>query len=187
MKSLPSGRKKNRQLAHTGWTGGRGESFAGRNNPVRPPRRRCLVHARAVNHGLGMLDEATRCYEKTLILNPIHPEAHFYVGNIRGEREDTRGDPVLPQGAATETSVCGRGPQSWSNPPESPADSRSDRLLRAVPGAGSGSADVYFNLGTRWSKSAGTKEPYPAIARRWRRILAARTSTSIWALPSTRG
>jgi predicted O-linked N-acetylglucosamine transferase (SPINDLY family) len=45
----------------------------------------------AVNHGLGIRDEAARCYEKTIILNPIHPEAHYYLGNIRGENKDYEG------------------------------------------------------------------------------------------------
>src|SRR5438034_860485 len=45
----------------------------------------------AVNHRLGIRNEAVRCYEKTIALNPIHPDAHYYLGNIRGENKDYEG------------------------------------------------------------------------------------------------
>jgi len=45
----------------------------------------------AVSHRLGTRGEAARCYEKTIALNPNHPEAHYYLGNIRGQSEDYEG------------------------------------------------------------------------------------------------
>jgi protein O-GlcNAc transferase len=45
----------------------------------------------AVNHRLGIRDEAARCYEKVVRLNPNHPEALYYLGNIRLESKDHEG------------------------------------------------------------------------------------------------
>jgi len=42
----------------------------------------------AVNHRLGVRDEARRCYERTIALNPAHAEAYYYLGNLAGEERD---------------------------------------------------------------------------------------------------
>jgi protein O-GlcNAc transferase len=44
-----------------------------------------------VNHHLGILGEAARCYEKALGLNPRHPEALYRLGNLRREGGDREG------------------------------------------------------------------------------------------------
>ncbi len=44
-----------------------------------------------VNHHLGILEEAVRCYEKALRLDPNHPEALFWLGNLRLKDQDREG------------------------------------------------------------------------------------------------
>ncbi len=41
-----------------------------------------------VNQGLGLHEEAARCHEKAIALDPKNPEAHYYLGNIRAQRGD---------------------------------------------------------------------------------------------------
>ncbi len=44
-----------------------------------------------VNHHLGELEEAGRCYERALRLAPNHPEALFWLGNLRLKNLDREG------------------------------------------------------------------------------------------------
>ncbi len=101
-----------------------------------------------VNHRLGIRNEATRCYEKTIVLNPIHPEAHYYLGNIRGENKDYEGAircyrkalQLRPQFADAARNL-GAILQNLQRTHE--AIDCYERFLEQ----GSDSTDVYFNLG----------------------------------------
>jgi len=42
----------------------------------------------AVNHRVGLSDEAARCYQTVLTLDPNHAEAHYYLGNLYGSNDD---------------------------------------------------------------------------------------------------
>jgi predicted O-linked N-acetylglucosamine transferase (SPINDLY family) len=44
-----------------------------------------------VNHHLGALEEAVRCHEKALRLDPNHPEALYWLGNLRLKNQDREG------------------------------------------------------------------------------------------------
>ena len=102
----------------------------------------------SVNHRLGIRNEAMRCYEKTIILNPIHPEAHYFLGNLRGENEDYEGAircyrkalQLRPQFADAARNL-GAILQNLQRTHE--AIDCYHRFLEQ----GSPSVDIYFNLG----------------------------------------
>jgi protein O-GlcNAc transferase len=41
-----------------------------------------------VNHGLGLHEEAARCYEKAIALDPKNPAVHYNLGNVRAQTGD---------------------------------------------------------------------------------------------------
>jgi predicted O-linked N-acetylglucosamine transferase (SPINDLY family) len=102
----------------------------------------------AVNHGLGIRNEAALCYEKTIALNPVHPEAHYYLGNLRGENEDHEGAIRCYRKALQLRPLFADAARNLGAILQSLG--RTQEAIECYQGLleqGSASADVYFNLG----------------------------------------
>lgn len=122
-----------------------------------------------INHRLGIRDEATRCYEKVIALNPNHPETYYFLGNIRGENKDFEGSiqcyrkalQLKPQFADAARNL-GATLQILQRTQE--AIECYKRFLEQ----GSASADIYFNLGNALADTGA----YDAAIAHYRRALA---------------
>ncbi len=122
-----------------------------------------------VNHRLGVRGEARRCYEQAIALNPEHPEAHYYLGNLRGEEGDYEGAirsyrralQLKPQLAGAARNL-GAVLQDLQRPRE--AIECYMRYLEQGPAA----AEIYFNLGNALADLG----EYESAIESYRRALA---------------
>lgn len=102
----------------------------------------------AVNHRQGVHDEAARCYEKTIALNPAHPEAYFHLGNLRGQAGDLeRAVPCYRKALQLAPRFAEAARNLGAVLQDLGRIEAAIECYRSALSQGAASADLHFNLG----------------------------------------
>ena len=132
--------------------------------------------------GLGRLDDARKCYEQALRIEPDLPEAHNNLGTIlQSQGELARRIDMLPKGDRRQAQLCRRPQQSWHDVPGArPVGIEPSSVIAQAVQVDPAYAKGYYNLGVALAKRTITSRPGPRSNRRSRCDPTTPRPTTAW-------